>query len=183
MQNQWVLFVRDELDGTARVLLDPNTLSSDGTVALVGTEASRDGSLLAYGLSRSGSDWTEWHVRDVESGNDLADRIEWVKFSTISWTPDGKGFFYCRYDAPKSGDEFEGQNVFHKLYYHRIGSPQSEDERIYDRPDQKDWNFNTQVSEDGRYSDHPRMGGNESQSDFLQGSSIRRRCSRIDFEV
>jgi prolyl oligopeptidase len=151
LQNQWVLFVRDGLDGTSRVLLDPNTLSSEGTVALAGTEPCRDGSLLAYGLSRSGSDWTEWHVRDVESGNDLADRIEWAKFSTISWTPDGKGFFYCRYDAPKSGDEFEGQNVFHKLFYHRIGSPQGEDERIYDRPDHKDWNFNTEITEDGRY--------------------------------
>jgi prolyl oligopeptidase len=151
LQNQWVLFVREALEGTSRVLLDPNTLSSDGTVALTGTEACRDGSLLAYGLSRSGSDWTEWRVRDVESGNDLDDCIEWVKFSTISWTPDGKGFFYCRYDAPKAGDEFEGQNVFHKLYFHRIGSPQSEDVRIYDRPDHKDWNFNTQVTEDGRY--------------------------------
>jgi prolyl oligopeptidase len=87
----------------------------------------------------------------VQTGDDLSDLIEWVKFSSISWTPDGKGFFYCRYDAPKSGDEFEGQNVFHKLYYHRIGSPQSEDERIYDRPDHKEWNFNTQVTEDGRY--------------------------------
>jgi len=151
LQNQWVLFVRNGLDGTSRVLLDPNTLSSDGTVALAGTEASRDGRLLAYGLSRSGSDWTEWRVRDVESGNDLADSIEWVKFSTISWTPDGNGFFYSRYDAPIPGEEFEGQNQFHKIYYHRIGRSQSEDEWIYDRPDHKDWNFGTQVSEDGRY--------------------------------
>jgi prolyl oligopeptidase len=151
LQNQWVLFVHEGLEGVPRVLLDPNTISSDGTVALVGTEACRDGSLLAYGLSRSGSDWTEWRVRDVDSGNDLPDHIEWVKFSTISWTPDSKGFFYCRYDAPKPGDEFEGQNVFHKIHYHRIGSPQSEDEQIYDRADHKEWNFNTQVTEDGRY--------------------------------
>ena len=151
LQNQWVLFVREGLEGASRVLLDPNTLSSDGTVALVGTEACRDGSLLAYGLSRSGSDWSEWRVRDVESGADLADYIEWVKFSTISWTPDGSGFFYCRYDAPKAGEEFEGQNVFHKLHYHRIGLPQDQDERIYDRPDHKEWNFNTQVTEDGHY--------------------------------
>jgi len=151
LQNQWVLFVRESLEGTPRVFLDPNTLSSDGTVALVGTEASRDGSLLAYGLSRSGSDWTVWHVRDVESGIDLSDRIEWVKFSTISWTPDGLGFFYCRYDAPKAGDEFEGQNVFHKIHYHRIGSLQDQDEQIYDRSDHKEWNFNTQVTEDGHY--------------------------------
>jgi prolyl oligopeptidase len=151
LQNQWVLFVQDSLESTARVLLDPNTLSSDGTVALVGTEVCLDGSLLAYGLSRAGSDWTEWRVRDVESGIDLADHIEWVKFSTVSWTPDGKGFFYCRYDAPLSGDEFEARNVFQKIHYHRIGSPQSEDRRIYDRPDHKEWNFDTEMTEDGRY--------------------------------
>ncbi|MEP7247993.1 MAG: S9 family peptidase, partial [Gammaproteobacteria bacterium] len=117
---------------------DPNTLSSDGTVALSGTEANRDGRLLAYGLSRAGSDWQEWHVRDVDSGQDLAECLEWVKFSSISWTPDGKGFFYCRYDAPKSGDEFEGQNHFHKLYFHRIGTSQDEDELIYARHDQRE---------------------------------------------
>jgi prolyl oligopeptidase len=151
LQNQWVLFVRDGLDGVPRVLLDPNTLSSDGTVALAGTEVSRDGRLLAYGLSRSGSDWTEWRVRDVDSGNDLDDRIEWVKFSSVSWTPDGNGFFYSRYDAPKPGEEYESQNVFHKICYHRLGSPQGEDELIYDRPDHEEWNFGTHVSEDGRY--------------------------------
>jgi prolyl oligopeptidase len=151
LQNQWVLYVSDGLDAPSRVLLDPNTLSPDGTTALAGTEVSRDGCLLAYGLSRSGSDWEEWHIRDVESGKDLDDLLEWVKFSAISWTPDGKGFFYCRYDSPKPGDEFEGQNYFHKLCYHRIGSLQSDDERIYDRPDQKEWSFNTVVSDDGRY--------------------------------
>jgi prolyl oligopeptidase len=151
LQNQWVLFVRDGFDQTARVLLDPNTLSPDGTIALAGTEPSRDGRLLAYGLSRAGSDWTDWHVRDVESGKDLSDRIDWVKFSTISWTLDGKGFFYCRYDEPKPGDEFEGQNYFHKLCYHSIGTPQSDDAQVYDRPDCKEWNFGTQVTEDGRY--------------------------------
>jgi len=151
LQNQWVLHVREALDGASRILFDPNALSTDGTVSLAGTEVSRDGRLLAYGLSRAGSDWEEWHVRDVETGQDLADCIEWVKFSTISWTSDGKGFFYCRYDSPESGEEFEVQNYFHKLYYHRIGLPQNEDERIYDRPDQKEWSFRTIVSEDGRY--------------------------------
>jgi prolyl oligopeptidase len=151
LQNQWVLYVRESLSEPPRILLDPNSLSSDGTVALTETVASRDGRLLVYGLSHAGSDWEELRVRDVKSGTDLADRIEWVKFSAISWTPDGKGFFYCRYDPPKAGDEFEGQNYFHKLYYHRIGQSQDEDERIYDRPDRKDWNFRTVVSEDGQY--------------------------------
>ena len=151
LQNQAVLQVREGIDGEPRILLDPNTLSSDGTVALAGTEASRDGKLLAYGLSRAGSDWEEWHVRNVETGEDLPDRVEWVKFSNISWSSDGKGFFYCRFDTPKTGDEFEVQNFFHKLYYHRIGQRQSEDELIYHRPDQKEWTFSTGVSDDGRY--------------------------------
>src|SRR5712671_3986789 len=151
LQNQSVLHVSDRLDAPSKILLDPNTLSSDGTVALAGTSPSRDGLLIAYGLSGAGSDWEEWHVRDVETGLDLGDQVRWVKFSSISWTQDGKGFFYCRYDAPNAGDEFESQNYFHKLYYHRIGQPQSEDQLFYHRPDHKEWNFSANVSDDGRY--------------------------------
>ena len=92
LQNQWVLYVRDAPDSPPRVLLDPNSLSTDGTVALTVTVVSRDGRLLAYGLSHAGSDWEEIRVRDVETALDLPDRIEWVKFSAISWTKDGKGF-------------------------------------------------------------------------------------------
>ena len=151
LQNQWVLFVREGIQGLSRVLLDPNTHSSDGTVALVGMEPSCGGRLLAYGLSRSGSDWTEWRVLDVESGVNLPDRIEWVKFSSISWVPDGSGFYYSRYDAPIPGEEFEGQNVFQKLCFHRLGSQQADDERIYDRPDHKHWNFGAEVTDDGQF--------------------------------
>jgi prolyl oligopeptidase len=180
LQNQWVLFVRESLNEPGRNLLDPNTLSTDGTVALTETVASHDGSLLVYALSHAGSDWEELRIRDVESGVDLVDRIEWVKFSAISWTPDGKGFFYCRYDPPKAGDEFEGQNYFHKLYYHRIGQSQDKDERIYDRPDRKDWNFRTVVSEDGRYLVIHVWAADESQPGLLQRPAASRASRRID---
>src|SRR6185369_12457277 len=86
LQNQAVLYVMDRLDSPRRMLLDPNTLSNEGTVALTGAQVSRDGRLLAYGLSRAGSDWEEWRVRDVESGADLPDRLDWVKFSATAWT-------------------------------------------------------------------------------------------------
>ena len=151
LQNQSVLYVQDGRNATPRVLLDPNTLSSDGTVALSGTAASDDGRLLAYSLSTSGSDWQELHVRNVDTGRDLADVVKWVKFSGISWTHDNKGFFYSRYDEPTSGNKMTNTNRNHKLYYHRVGQPQSRDERVYDRPDQPDWLFDGTVSDDGQY--------------------------------
>jgi prolyl oligopeptidase len=150
LQNQSVIYTVNSLSGQPRLLLDPNTLSSDGTVALSGLSVSHDGKLMAYSLSASGSDWQEWKVRDVDTGKDLGDQIKWVKFSGASWTPDNKGFFYSRYDEPKS-DALKGTNYFQKLYYHRLGTPQSEDILIYDRPDQKDWFFDGSVTEDGQY--------------------------------
>ena len=151
LQNQSVLYTQESLAGEARVLLDPNTLSEDGTVALSGIAISRDGRYLAYGLSRSGSDWQEWKVRDIETGEDLSDHLRWVKFSGASWTLDGQGFFYSRYDEPPPGREYESANYFQKLYYHRLGTPQSEDLLVYHRPDQKEWGFAGGVTEDGNY--------------------------------
>jgi prolyl oligopeptidase len=151
LQNQAVLYVKDALEAPARMLLDPNALSADGTVALTSAQASRDGRLMAYGLSKAGSDWEEWRVLNVESGADLPDRLDWVKFSATSWTPDGKGFFYSRYDKPAPGEKYEGQNYFQKLYYHRIGAAQDDDALIYERRDEKEWNFAGIVTEDGRY--------------------------------
>ncbi|MEP6921330.1 MAG: prolyl oligopeptidase family serine peptidase [bacterium] len=150
LQNQAVLYTLTSFDGQPTLLLDPNMLSTDGTVALSGTAVSDDGKLFAYSLSASGSDWQEWKVRDVSTGKDLPDLIKWVKFSGASWTRDGKGFFYSRYDEPKS-DALKGTNYFQKLYYHRLGTSQAEDQLIYERPDQKDWFFSGNVSEDGRY--------------------------------
>jgi prolyl oligopeptidase len=151
LQNQSVLYVQEGRTAAARVLLDPNTLSSDGTVALSGTAASDDGRYLAYSLSTSGSDWQELHVRDVNTGRDLPDTVKWVKFSGISWTHDNRGFFYSRYDEPTSGNKMTNTNRNHKLYYHRLGRPQSRDDLVYDRPDQPDWLFDGTVTDDGQY--------------------------------
>jgi prolyl oligopeptidase len=151
LQNQSVLYWTDSLDKEGKVLLDPNTLSSDGTVALGGLSISEDGRLMAYGLAASGSDWREFHVRDIDSGKDLTDVIKWVKFSGISWTHDGKGFFYSRYDEPKQGTKMVGQNFFPKLYYHKLGTPQSEDILIYHEPEHKERLISGGVTDDGRY--------------------------------
>lgn len=151
LQNQSVLYTLKTLDGQPKVLLDPNKLSEDGTVALSGLSISEDGKLLAYGLSASGSDWQEWKVRDVETGEDLQDNLKWIKFSGASWTHDNQGFFYSRYDEPNEKTQLEDVNYYQKLYYHQIGKPQSEDVLIYHRPDQKEWGFSGGVTEDGRY--------------------------------
>jgi len=151
LQNQSVLYTLTSLDAEPTVLLDPNTLSEDGTIALSGLSITEDGKLMAYGLSTSGSDWIEWKVRDVEAGNDLSDHLKWVKFSGTSWTHDGEGFFYSRYDEPNEATKLEDINYYQKLYYHKLGTPQSADILIYHRPDQKEWMFGAGVTEDGRY--------------------------------
>src|SRR5690606_22115043 len=107
---------------------------------------SEDGKRLAYGLSSSGSDWQTWHVLDVDTGRKLSDEIKWVKFSRARWTSDGNGFYYSAYDPPKSEEEFTGSNYFQKLYYHTLGTPQTEDKLIYERPDQKEWGFGGSVT-------------------------------------
>src|SRR3989441_3709511 len=151
LQNQSVLFTMASLDAQPTVLLDPNKLSADGTVALASYAISSDGDLMAYALATAGSDWREWRVRDIRTGQDLSDLVKWSRFSDASWTKDGKGFFYSRFDEPQKENEFKGTLFFQKLYYHRLGTPQSEDELVYHRPDQKEWGFNGGVTDDGRY--------------------------------
>ena len=151
LQNQSVLYVQDTLEGEPRVVLDPNTWSEDGTVALAGLEPSLDGRYLAYARASAGSDWQEWFVRDLETGKDLADHLQWTKFTGAAWTPDGKGFFYCRFDAPPPGEEYKALNTFQKVFYHRVGTAQADDALVFHRPDQPKWGFAPQVSEDGRY--------------------------------
>jgi len=151
LQNQSVLYTMRSLSETPRLLLDPNNLSPDGTIALTGYNISDDGKLMAYGLSTAGSDWQEWKVREIESGRDLPDLIQWVKSSSASWTKDGKGFFYSRYDAPGATNAFKGVNYYHKLYYHRLGTGQDQDSLIYERHDQKEWGFSGDVTDDGNY--------------------------------
>lgn len=123
LQNQSVLYTLASLEAEPRVLLDPNTLSPDGTVALSGLAVSEDGAWLAYGLSTAGSDWVEWHVRDINTGGDTGDELRWVKFSSVAWTHDHQGFFYSRYDEPDPGAPAEMVNYYQKLYYHRLGTP------------------------------------------------------------
>lgn len=149
--NQSVLYVQDGLDGTARVLLDPNTLASDGTVAVSGSVASPKGNLLAYSVAVSGSDWTEVRVRDVASGKDLADTIRWIKFSGPTWTKDEKGFFYARYDEPDAQTALQQVVRNQRIYYHRIGTSQSEDILIHERADRPDWIWSLSLSTDARY--------------------------------
>lgn len=151
LQNQSVYYTMTSLKDPPRVLLDPNTLSPDGTVAVSGTSVSEDGRYMAYALSSGGSDWMEWKVRDVETGKDLNDLVKWSKFSGASWTHDHQGFFYSRYDEPQQGEELKGQNYYQKLYYHKLGTPQAEDVLVYEKPDQKEWGFSGRVTEDGKY--------------------------------
>src|SRR5262245_50178878 len=151
LQNQGVLYWLDGLEGEPHVLLDPNTLSADGTVALSETAVSRDGKKLAYALAAAGSDWQEWRGGGGGSGKELAGKVEWTKCSDAAWTTDGAGFFYSRYDKPAAGQEREEQNYFHKLYFHRLGDPQEKDALIYERKDHKEWGFDGKVSDDGRY--------------------------------
>jgi prolyl oligopeptidase len=151
LQNQSVLYTMKTLGDTPRVLLDPNTLSTDGTVALAGAAVSPDGKLLAYSTAASGSDWNEIKVRAIESGKDTEDHIKWVKFSSTAWNHDGSGFYYSRYDEPTEATKLAGVNYFQKLYFHKIGTPQSADMLVYDRPDQKEWGFGAEVTDDGHY--------------------------------
>ncbi len=152
LQNQSVLYWREDApDAKAKVLLDPNLFSKDGTIALSGWDVSEDGKLLAYGISEGGSDWMEWKVRNIDSGEDLPDHLKWIKFSGVSWTKDGSGFYYSRYPEPKDGERLEAVNLNQKVYFHRIGEQQSNDRLIYERPDRSKWGYSAWESEDGRY--------------------------------
>lgn len=134
LQNQSVLYQMNELGGTLHEFLDPNKLSTDGTVALQDISFSKDGKHMAYVISRSGSDWQEIYVKDVATGKLLPDHIEWAKFGGAKWC--GNGFYYSAYDAPEKGKEYSSKNEIHKIYYHKIGTPQSQDVLFYQNPTQ-----------------------------------------------
>ena len=151
LQDQSVLYKADALDAQRNVLIDPNTLSEDGTVALAGTATTKDGKLIAYGLADGGSDWRTWKVRDVASGKDLDDVVRWVKFSGIAWMPDASGFFYSRYKEPVEGEELLATNENQTMYFHKIGTDQSADKMILQRLDHPKWGFSPEVTDDGRY--------------------------------
>ncbi len=130
MQNQSVIYVQKGISGTPRILLDPNTLAADGTIAVGDLSVSHDGIYLAYSLNKAGSDWAEFNVLDIASGKNLPDKIEWVKFSGASWQ--GDGFYYSRYDEPVKGKELSNRNEYHKVYFHKLGTPQADDKLIFE---------------------------------------------------
>ncbi len=151
LQNQDVLYTFDSLVGEKLVLLDPNQLSEDGTIALTDWRVSQDARYLAYSTSSGGSDWQTWHIRDIRSGEDLPDNLEWSKFSSATWLPDSSGFFYTRYEPPDESDRLLEVNLNQKLYLHRLGTSQEKDELIYQRLDQPEWGFDAKVSRAGEY--------------------------------
>lgn len=148
LQNQSVLYVKDSLNGEASVLLDPNALSDDGTVALSGISFSNDGKYMAYAISRNGSDWREICVIDLATRKLLDDRILWSKFSNASWK--GDGFYYSAYDAPAAGKEFSNINENIKIYYHKLGDPQSKDVLTFQNPQEPKRFYTAHTSEDER---------------------------------
>src|SRR5437660_6138806 len=151
LQNQNVFYTTTNFFEKPRELLDPNVLAKDGTIAVGGVDVTDDAKLMAYGLATAGSDWQQWKVRDVETGKDRRDQLDWIKFSGASWKKDGSGFFYSRYDRPDEKNKLRSQVYNHKLFFHQLGTPQSQDKLIYERPDQKEWLFNAEVTDDGHY--------------------------------
>jgi prolyl oligopeptidase len=150
LQNQSVLYVQKGLDGAPRVLIDPNQLSTDGTVRLMAGEPSRDGLYFAYYLSSGGSDWLEGHVLEIETGTVLKDDLKWLKVTGLAWF--GEGFFYSRYDAPEGGHDLSSRNEGHKVFYHRLGTPQSDDRLIYEDKAHPQRFHTVQTTEDERFA-------------------------------
>src|SRR5947208_8727306 len=151
LQNQNVFYATTNFFEKPRELLDPNLLAKDGTVALGGFDVTDDAKLMAYGLATACSDWQQWKVREIETGKDRPDLLDWIKFSDTSWKKDGSGFFYSRYDKPDEKDKLRSQVYNHKLFFHQLGTPQAQDKLIYERPDQKEWLFEAEVTDDGSY--------------------------------
>ncbi len=149
LQNQSIIYLKKDLAGEGKVFLDPNAFSEDGTVALSAFSVSNDTKYVAYGISRGGSDWQEFFIRDIDSGEDLDDHLEWIKFSGVAWFKDG--FFYSRYDEPLEGDKLKGENKNAKVFYHRVGTSQSKDVLIHKNDEHPEWGFNLGVTEDEQY--------------------------------
>jgi prolyl oligopeptidase len=151
LQNQSVLFMQESLDSQAQLVIDPNSWSADGTVALADVEVSPDGRFAAMAIQDGGSDWRTVRILNIGSGEELEDELEWVKFSPLVWKPDSSGFFYSRFPAPDDGEEFQSLNRNQRIYFHQIGNAQEQDTLVYSRDDQPDWLLLPDISEDGRF--------------------------------
>ncbi|KAA5545808.1 prolyl oligopeptidase family serine peptidase [Adhaeribacter rhizoryzae] len=149
LQNQAILYVQQGLTGTPQVFIDPNKFSSDGTTSLTTVSFSKDNKYVAYGTSGGGSDWNEFYVLDAVTKEKLNDKLEWIKFSGAAWFKDG--FFYSRYDAPKNGSKLAAKNEYHKVYYHKLGTPQSQDKLIYEDKTKPLRYFSAQTTDDEKY--------------------------------
>ena len=159
LQNQAVMYVQNDLTSNPQVFIDPNTLSEDGITALKTQSFSESGKYFTYGVTQGGSDWETISVRNTETMQNLEDKLEWIKFTSISWTHDDIGFFYQKYPKPEFIDSTESgkagsennSNVNHKVYYHRLGTDQDQDVLIYELLNQPKWTFGTEISNDGSY--------------------------------
>ena len=151
LQNQSVLYVRDSIDGEGRMLIDPNTWSKDGATALDAWVASEDGTRLAYSIQDGGTDWRTVKVLDVATGKETSDVVEWVKFSGLEWAKDGSGFFYSRFPETAEGQKFQALNENQAVYFHRLGTPQLADAKVYATPDRPKLSHGGTVSDDGRW--------------------------------
>ncbi|HET7018315.1 MAG TPA: hypothetical protein VFI65_30635, partial [Streptosporangiaceae bacterium] len=151
LQNQPVLYVMEAPDRPGTVLLDPNAEDPEGTTAVSSAAVSEDGRLLAYAYSVAGSDWQTWRVRDVASGKDTEDLVEWSKFSTAAWRKDGSGFYYLAPERPPAGEEYLAQIGQRRVMFHKIGTDQSEDEFVFASPENSYWHSLARISEDGRF--------------------------------
>ena len=185
LQNQYVMYVMDELGGTPRVFLDPNTLSTDGTVALKGTYFSHNGRWMAYAISRSGSDWQEFYVIDLKTGQLTQDHIEWAKFSGAAWQ--GDGFYYSSYDRPTEGKEFSNVNEGMKIYYHKMGTPQSDDVLFYQNPMKPKVFFEVSTNEEETLMYMYEAGAGAGNNLFVrdlhqQGSQFIQMTDNMDFQ-
>ena len=151
LQKQAPVYVRAGFNAPPSLVIDPNVISTDGSLSLAQWMPSPDARLVAYGLAEGGADWRTIHVRDTDSGKDLSDEVRWMRFSNLSWTKDSKGFYYSRYPEPPKNKVLEAALLGHAIYYHRIGTPQSADVFVYERKDLPAWVIDADVTEDGRY--------------------------------
>jgi len=151
LQNQSPFYWTEGLTGEPHILIDPNTLASDGTIALNQIAVTNDGSLAALALAEAGSDWQKIIVREVATGKDLPDVIHWTKFGAAAWLHDNSGFYYAGYDAPPEGHLLKAANYYSKVFFHKLGTPQSEDKVIFERPDEKEIFLGVAVTDDGNY--------------------------------
>ncbi len=151
LQNHYVYYVSESLDGEQRILFNPNEWSEDGTVALGGMAFSDDGRYVAYGIQEAGSDWRTWKVRDIASGEDLSDELKYLKFTSVAWDPQVEGFYYAKYPDPDPDNKFLSLNKDMKVMYHRLGTDQSDDRVVFYRPEHPEWGYDVEVTDDGQY--------------------------------